>query len=340
MTTIAPISPNIPPPPAQAGLTPRESREQQLRVDQIVRATVSEGGQERVWLNIGSQRYLAETEIPLKTGVSLALLVSKTAPRLEFRVISDEMGGRIRQYLHLLEGPWSLAKLVSPLAEATKSSPESLEAWRQLLALQGDVAEGRGADGLARYLARLGLDYETRLGQGEGSALAATLKKVLEEARKSGPGTEGRDGTAIEEFAGLFELWQLVRAKLAQQAVEFWPLPLPQVEQGFLLAERLEDSGAEGEGADEPSWRLTLHLQLPGLGPLQIDFLWERARLFLRFHCASPVQAARLAERQDELRRSVSAIPLEGVAFGVGAREPATVLARRLAGDGVLDERV
>ncbi|MCF6289684.1 MAG: hypothetical protein L3J03_01580 [Desulfobacterales bacterium] len=340
MSTITPITPNIPLPAAQAGFTPRESREQQLRVDQVVRATVSEGGHERVWLNIGRQRFLAKTEIPLKTGMNLTLLVSRTSPRLEFQVLADPLDSRIRQKLHLLEGPWSLDGLSALMSDPEVSSPGSREVWARFLELRG-AADQAVAGELARLSARLGLDYEALLAQGQAAGAATTLKRLLEDARKSGNRPEKESSCEkIESFSGLFELWQLIRLKLAQRSVEFQPLPLPRIEQGFLLAERGEGAVPDDKGKDERSWRVTVHLQMSGIGPLQVDFLWERSGLFLRFHCATQAQASFLSGRRAELGRSVTALPLKGAAFSVGAPAPATVLAQLLAGDGVLDERV
>jgi len=341
MTTITPIQPNIQPLPVQqAGYTPRESQEQQLRVDQVVRATVTEGGDERIRLNIGRQSYLAETEIPLRTGLGLTLLVNKVSPRLEFQILTDPLGERIRQNLHLLEVPWSFEGLAASAA-GSESSPDIRVAWERFLALQGALTDGGGGTGaLAEMLASLGIDYEARLAAGDTAGIAAVLKKLLEETRQASKGSES-SGEKIDQFSGLFELWQLVRLKQSQQSVEFWPLVLPWVEQGFILAER-GDGGDQQNAAGEAarSWRVTVHLQLPQLGTMQIDFLWEHPGLYLRFQCANKEQVRLLSGSQDELRGFVTSLPLEGVAFSLGAQEPAMVLARLLGGEGVVDERV
>lgn len=339
VTIINPIQPNIQPVPVQAGFTPRESLEQQLRIDQVVRATVSEGGEERVWLNIGRQRFLAETEIPLRTGVGLTLMVSKTAPRLEFKVVNDPLGSLLRQNLHLLELPWSLEGVVASLGDSD-SIPDILALWNKFLALQEAVVDQQAPGSLARLLAFLGMDYEARLAQGDSTGILTTLKKLLQDARKSGDGIKDQDLERLERFSGLFELWQMVRLKQSLQSVEFWPLMLPWLQQGFLLAERGEGGGSESAEEGERPWRITLHLQLPQLGALQIDFLFEQTGLFLRFKCENPTQAGLLSAAQDELRNSVLAVPLEGVAFSLGAQPPAALLARLIAGEGVVDERV
>jgi len=340
MAIIAPVTHTIPPQQTQAGPTPRESHEQQLRIDQVVRATVSEGGQEKIWLNIGQERFRAETEIPLRTGLQLTLQVSKTTPRLEFKVLSDPVGDRIRQGLHLLKGSWPLFKLPESLVAAGDDRLEGLEAWSRILKLQTDVTDRNVNGGLARFLGYLGMDYEALLAQGERQTAAATLKSLLTDVTKTDSLPKELAGDNLEHFSSLFELWQLIRLKMAQQSVEFWPLPLPQFEQGFLRAERGGGDASAGENEDTRSWRVTVNLQLAGFGPVQIDFLWENSGLFLRFQCATPEQVSLLNEKQEELKKFVSSLPLEGVSVSLGGKEPATALVSLLAGEGVFDARV
>jgi len=340
MNTITPIQPNAQPPSVHAGLTPRESFEQQLRIDQVVRATVSEGGQERVWLNIGRQRFLAETEIPLRTGAGLTLVVSKLVPRLEFQILSDPLAGRIRQNLHLLEVPWGLDGLSVQLA-GPGTTRESQAVWARFLGLQGALTErASGGSVLAEIFAALGMDYEARLARGDAEAVPPTLKMMLEGAGAAWHGEKEAAPERLEHFSSLFELWQLVRLKQSQESVEFWPLLLPWIEQGFLRAEKGETGGREGEAPGERPWRITLNLQLRQLGALQIDFLWERSGLFLRFQCESAEKANLLSASQEELRNIVSALPVESVAFSVGAQPPAAVLARLIGSEGIVDEMV
>ena len=340
MTSITPIIPNLPQTAVQPEPNPRESREQQLRIDQIVRATVSEGGHERVWLNIGQQRFLAETGVPLQTGANLTLQVSQTTPRLEFMVVSDPLGDRIMHTLHLLKDSWSFKELAVSLSRPEVAGVGNREAWIGINKLMSDALSRSAEGGLVRLLTGLGLDYEALIARSEIGGAVSTLKRLLEEGRSGSDSLDKVLADKLEQHAGLFELWQLIRLKLSRQAVEFWPLPLPGTEQAFLVAERGEGDGSDEGGGGERSWRITVHLQLPGLGPLQIDFLRESSGLLLRFQCASPDQARLLAENEEELQRSVAALPLESVVFAVGAPAPATALVQLLAGDGVFDARV
>ena len=127
---------------------------------------------------------------------------------------------------------------------------------------------------------------------------------------------------------------------MSQQSVEFWPLPLPDIEQGFMVAERGEGEDDDEGGGETRPWRISVNLELSALGSLQIDFLKEREGLFLRFQCAGSDKAGLLAEGERELQDSVSAIPLEGVSYVTGVEPTATRLVKLLAGDGVLDARV
>ena len=171
-----------------------------------------------------------------------------------------------------------------------------------------DVLSRSVDGGLVRLLTGLGLDYEALIARSEIGGAVSTLKRLLEEGRSGSDSLDKVLADKLEQHAGLFELWQLIRLKLSRQAVEFWPLPLPGTEQAFLVAERGEGDGPGEADGGERSWRITVHLQLPGLGPLQIDFLRESSGLLLRFQCASPDQVRLLAENEEELKRSVAAL--------------------------------
>jgi len=59
----------------------REERQYQLPLNQIVRATVSEGGFDRAMLEMANRRIPVETKVPLQTGQKLDLLVVTTQAR-------------------------------------------------------------------------------------------------------------------------------------------------------------------------------------------------------------------------------------------------------------------
>lgn len=329
MNSIPPIQSLPPVNIAHAGHVPRESREQELRIDQVVRATIEEDGQTQVWLNIKGERLPVVSEVPLPVGEQLTLVVAQLEPRLEFQVVGDALGQHIRQGLALLNEPWPFGQL--PAFEGY-SDPAFLA---QFAALQAQVVQGGEGRSLTRLLGMLGLDLESKLLRGKGSHLDKSLKELLLKHASD------KGDLSQENLPKLFDLLQLIRLKLAGQGLEFWPLPLPGNGPAFLYAEGAgEEVSGENDELRHPSWRITVNLDLANLGAMQIDFLWESSGLLLRFRCAGQDQANFLAAAGDELRSAVTALPLERVGFVGGAEAPASALVRRLISDGVLDERI
>ena len=89
---MSPVTPTAPINPASTvsaeNHISREERQQQLPIDKIVRATVAEGGQDKVMLELNHQRLQAETKLPLKTGQKLNLMVAKNdlSSKCELRI--------------------------------------------------------------------------------------------------------------------------------------------------------------------------------------------------------------------------------------------------------------
>lgn len=334
LTTITPVlSTN-----AYAG-TREERQHQELQLHQIIRATVAEGGADRVLLEMGQQKVPAQTSLPLKAGQSLELQVVALSPQLQLQVVTDPLTARLGQALHLLGGKWEFAPPLRALlsgagVEGEELSPATREALQLWLGLQGEVVEKQQPEALRQLLLRLGLDLEAVLARREGTG-EGTLKAALLEVLARGGG-EGRERAA--QLVQTLELFQLAQVRLDQQGALLLPLPLPFLEQGFLLAE----GGGEGaEGKAEPQ-RLALHLALQGLGDLRVDFYHSEEGLLLRFACEGREQADFLAGFQGELRTALEQLPLTGISFTTGVESPDKALIRRLFPEGksVLDTRV
>jgi hypothetical protein len=332
MSVINPLAAIVPVAPASAWHPPREGREHDLRMEQIVRASVAEGGQERVLLEMGQRRFWAETGVPLKTGQALSLQVMATAPRLELKVVADPAADRLGRLLHLLGGKWELAGVLAELLDESQPAPRAGDAGRgvlgQVLNLLTTAPEALSGDGLRELLRKFG-----PLADGSTEVFREALQTAYQQL------STARDPRA-EEVSRLFqhlELSLLCQARLAQAGFEFFPLPLPFLENGYLIAERRRACGEE-----PPHASLSLHLSLRGLGDLRVDFLYEAPGLFLRFCCSSPAAMTFMAGFHDELREGFQAFSLRGVSFVGGAESPFQALLRRLlpAGEGVLNTRV
>lgn len=116
MTLIHPSPPVLPVSAAAPLAVNREGRELELRPEQVVRASVVEGGQEKVLLDMGQQRILAESRVPLRTGQTLNLQVLQTAPQLQLRLLDTPLNERIGHALHLLSGKFDVLSLLTQLS--------------------------------------------------------------------------------------------------------------------------------------------------------------------------------------------------------------------------------
>lgn len=342
MSTIAPIQPVAPTPTVAAqAMTPPEARFQDLRLEQIVRATVAEGGREQVLLDMGHRRIRAETQVPLRTGQSLDLKVVALGPRLELRLVDDTLGERLNRSLHLLGGKWDLLPPLREMVEGghplfERLSPGARVALEIWVALQGYAYE-RPDPVLFRHLGRrFGLDLEARLARGEKEEAAETLKGALLEVAGKIEEPAGETAQRINRLLQSLELFQLCQVRLGEAGLNFLPLPMPWLEQGYLLADDARERGEEGERP----FRLSLHLSLQGLGNLRVDFLHDSQGLCLRLAAESGEKSEFLASFQDELKEALGP-SLQGLVFTQGAESPAAVLIRRVAErSGMLDTRV
>lgn len=229
-----------------------------------------------------------------------------------------------------------LGRLLAPFVEDTRDALARVaQVLAELPALAAnpaaEAAVARELDGpqrdLLATLLRLIRRDASRLAGSEGPALAGKFAAALEKEALGGLRQAlEKSGEALQQL----ELWQMCRARLAEIGVDFLPLPLAFLEQGYLVARRQggePDRGGEGE---QGSHSLTLFLELEGLGPLQIDCLYQGGGLYLRFFCRDRQVAGFLAGGRDELARALGEETLRGAAFAAGAEEPAQALIRRL----------
>jgi len=119
------------------------------------------------------------------------------------------------------------------------------------------------------------------------------------------------------------------------------PLPLSFLDQGYLLidADRSKNDQEKHDPSEKPLQHFELHLQLEGLGNLQIDFREKDGGVTLKFTAADAERAKFLAGFRGELDRWLTAANLESVQFLVGAREPVKSLLGKIMGDstGIID---
>ena len=344
------ISPVIPTPvlaqPVLAVQAAPEGRQYDLQPYQMVQATVAEGGQDKVLLEFGEHRLWAETPIALQSGQRLQFRVLQIHPRLRLQIIEDHLSDYLVRSLHVLDTreEWLpvLTQLESEFPFVAGDGREETAWLSQLMALFSSPETFLNGDSLRTLSRRLGLSLEREFAQGGAEAtdsLKGTLLRALAGDRQK---TDAGAASAHDDRRGLLqalEMYQLCRVRFDQLGCIFLPLPLPFLEQGYLLAERKPPSDEE----ERPSHSLSLYLQLKNLGNLQINLLYDEDGLFLRFLCGTSRTAEFVASFRDELEGMLaSVLPVKGLSFAEGAPAPTQILAQKLLKDarGVINERI
>ncbi len=165
-----------------------------------------------------------------------------------------------------------------------------------------------------------GLRFETELLDGKKKAALMSLKSCLLELQQ--------DGDDVKDPLQRLELFQLCKAKLAENHVQFLPLPFAELEEGYLLAEKQEEN--PDFGGEEPPLQMSLSLRLSALGNVRIDILYESDGLHLRLAGDGRHKMDYLKSCREELEEALQSVELKGVSFSADAGLPARQLQERL----------
>jgi hypothetical protein len=241
----------------------------------------------------------------------------------------------------------ALRTYLRPFAEITDASLERITEqlallaqmpsgpFDQALAALGQKPAGKDLLGALFHLLR---GTPERLAEGTAESLARQLTEAL---GKSLYQELDRVEQRQEESLRHLELWQLCRSRLGESGSTFVPLPLPFLDNGYLVARRRESAEEGGAEGGSETFTLSLYLDLRKLGYVQIDLLYQQQELFVRFHCRDSGAAQAFSAARDELGDSLGGIPLATVAVGVGAESPDKSLIREIipAERSLLDAR-
>ena len=189
-----------------------------------------------------------------------------------------------------------------------------------VMALRPAVLPG---EQLGLLLQLFGFRFEAKLLEGKDKTALASLKLCLLELQKN------QEAEDVDDPLRRLELFQLCRAKLAADQVQFIPLPFSQLEEGYLLAEKQPE--ADGDAGDSnPSLQMSLSLRLSALGNVRVDMLYEPDGLHLRLAGEDRQKMGYLQSCAAELREALQAVKLQGVSFSADARLPAQQLRERV----------
>ena len=265
-----------------------------------------------------------ESLVSLSTEIKLVLAQVQQGQENK-QGIAPELLGRLEGLLSRLQQLPQSSAVLLPGFEVMVNQLEQLVAQRPNLPQGGQL-------GVLSQL--FGFHLESELLQGKKKDALHSLKLSLLNLQKD-------LGEEVKEPLRRIELFQLCKAKLAEEQVAFLPLPFKELEEGYLLAER-QSHGDEKNAEGESPLQMSLSLRLSALGNLRVDMLYEKGGLHLRLACEDRGKMQYLQGCADELKESLGALKLEGISFSADARLPARQLKERLLPDSfnILDERL
>ena len=193
------------------------------------------------------------------------------------------------------------------------------------------------------YLNRLGIAMERLLAENKPEEAARTLKFALLELSQQA-GSADKSTVAPDQLTKTLELYQLLQIRLASEALFFLPLPFSFLQQGYLLVDSDRSGGeskTEGDLSSRTDQTIELHLQLEGLGNVQIDIRRQEDRVALKFLTENAEKAKFVAGFREELEQWITSTNLDSVQFLVGANEPVRTLLEIITrgGTGMIDTR-
>ena len=313
---------------------------------QFLKALVLEArGGNRFILDIGGSRQAVMSEAELSLGQTLRLQVVKTEPQIELKIVSNPIEQLQGRTLTLLGKNIDLAGLLDGLQQPSPPpfdslSPTSRATLEKFFDLQLNGVEGKeGGQVLKQLIDSLGLNLEQLLAKGDKNSAVVTLKAALLEIAHNFS-KAGNIAETTNKILATLELFQLTQLQVGGETQLLLPLPLPFIEQGYLIVERDEKSGAKEN--IQPENRFSLHLSVSELGNMQIDFLRNQEGLFIRFRAGNKQKADFIESFSEDLKKAISDVPLISLSFSGDAPDPIQDLVRHLVpeGNSMLDTKI
>ena len=229
----------------------------------------------------------------------------------------------------LVKGPEGLFR---PAGADSLQGGLSTRSQAEVVLTGRDGTAGPGSKGgelLQQLVERLGLKLEGLLAAGNTEEAVQTVKFALLELVQNSA-EQGRLAEGGRQALNTIEFFQLAQLQAIRQDALVVPLPLPFLEQGYLLIENdREQTGGEGT-ARETARRFSLLLKLTPLGNLRIDFLATGDGVYIRFNCASKEAADYLATLKSDLDSAIASTAVHGVSFSESGEDPLGALLRKI----------
>jgi len=186
---------------------------------------------------------------------------------------------------------------------------------------------------LQQLVDRIGLDMEQLFAQGKREEAVQTLKFALLEVNQQ-LSTATKSGDQATQMLQTVELYQVLQVRLASEGIFFMPLPLPFLDQGYLLIDQAPEQNNQNQQEGEEATDYTLHLQLEGLGNLRIEIQHRSSSADIRFYGEDQQRISFMREHKEELAEWLTAVELGSAQFFTGAENPTRELLEKIIGDG------
>lgn len=185
---------------------------------------------------------------------------------------------------------------------------------------------------LQKFVDRLGINMEQLLADGNPEKAAQTLKfALLELAQQFAVGNKST--VQADQIVKSIELYQTLQIRLASESLSFIPLPFSFLNQGYILIDtgHSKQESEDNPGQSEKNPQLyELHLQLEGLGNLQIDIRQKDGGVTLKFLTEDTERAKFIAGFRNELEQWLTTASLQSAQFVAGAKEPVKSLLEKI----------
>lgn len=238
----------------------------------------------------------------------------------------------LAELFFLLKSPENLLQLFS--TGSLRSGLLTQAQAEAILSPQGGAtsAANTGGEMLQQLVAKLGLNLEALLAAGNREDAVKTVKFALMELVQNAAG-ESKLSESGKHALNTIEFFQLTQLQTARQDALVVPIPLPFLEQGYLVVEEYGDQSGKGGGEREMPKHFSLFLKLQPLGNLKIEFVFSGDGLYIRFNSESKEVSDFLATFKDELKSAITDTLVHGVSFSENGEAPlAAVLKRSRAG--------
>ena len=309
-------------------------------IGEILKATVLESKTNNQYiLDFGSYKIPASSQTKLTAGQVLQLQVSQTSPQVELKIVSDANSLLTGKSLLLLGNSLDLSSLFNTLQQGSPSplstlTPDSANTLKSYLPpeLTSVISSKEGGEFLQKLFNRLGINLERLLVQGNTGSAKSSVKAALLEIAARFQNAEHISEQANKLLATL-ELYQLTQLQLTNSNLTIFPLPLPFLEQGYLLIDNSEKDEQDSSSSDD-SQKFALHLSMSELGNIQIDFTQKAEILFIKLLFDSEEKLQFVSQFSGMLEEMLSTSNQLVISFSSGAESPTQALARKLLPDG------